>query len=45
MLRHGEGIFLDDLTPEDVSRELGVPVIPLEVDGAELLAAMLFEEL
>ena len=45
MLRHGEGIFLDDLTPEDVSRELGVPVIPLEVDGAELLAAMRFEEL
>ena len=40
MLRHGEGVFLDDLTPEDVSRELGVPVIPLEVDGAELLAAM-----
>lgn len=24
MLRHGEGVFLDDLTPEDVSRELGV---------------------
>ena len=45
MLRHGEGVFLDDLTPEDVSRELGVPVIPLEVDGAELLAAMRFEEL
>ena len=45
MLRHGEGVFLDDLTPEDVSRELGVSVIPLEVDGAELLAAMRFEEL
>ena len=45
MLRHGEGVFLDDLTPEDVSRELGVPVIPLEVDGAELLAAMRCEEL
>ena len=45
MLRHGEGVFLDDLTPEELSRELGVPVIPLEVDGAELLAAMRFEEL
>ena len=40
MLRHGEGVFLDDLTPDDLSRELGVPVQPVEVDGAKLLAAM-----
>ena len=40
MLRHGEGVFLDDLTPADLERELGVPVIPVEVDGAKLLAAM-----
>ena len=43
MLRHGEGVFLDDLTPDDLSQEIGVPVIPLEIDGAELLAAMRFE--
>ena len=40
MLRHGEGVFLDDLTPADLERELGVPVVPVEVDGAKLLAAM-----
>lgn len=40
MLRHGEGIFLDDLTPADLERELGVPVQPVEIDGAKLLAAM-----
>ncbi len=39
-LRHGEGVFLDDLTPEDLSRELGIPVIPVECDGAKLLAAL-----
>ncbi len=40
MLRDGEGVFLDDLTPADLERELGVPVIPVECDGAKLLAAM-----
>ncbi len=40
MLRHGEGVFLDDLTPEDLERELGVPVVCVETDGAKLLAAM-----
>ena len=40
MLRDGEGVFLDDLTPADLERELGVPVIPVENDGAKLLAAM-----
>ena len=33
MLRHGEGVFLDDLTPEDVSRELGVPQERLTKSG------------
>ena len=33
MLRHGEGVFLDDLTPEDVSRELGVPQEQLTKSG------------
>ena len=40
MLRHGEGVFLDDLTPADLERELGVPVQIVEPDGAKLLAAM-----
>ncbi|MBO6040013.1 MAG: DUF512 domain-containing protein [Oscillospiraceae bacterium] len=40
MLRHGEGVFLDDLTPADLERELKVPVQVVENDGASLLAAM-----
>lgn len=41
MLRHGEGVFLDDVTLEDAERELGVPVCPVPQDGARLLRAML----
>jgi putative radical SAM enzyme (TIGR03279 family) len=33
MLRAGENVFLDDVTLEQVSEELGVPVIPVEQDG------------
>ena len=40
MLRHGEGVFLDDLTPADLERELGVPVVFVDIDGAKLLSAM-----
>jgi NifB/MoaA-like Fe-S oxidoreductase len=40
MLRHGEGVFLDDMTLEQLSQGLGVPVIPVECDGGKLLAAM-----
>ena len=40
MLRHGEGVFLDDLTPADLERALGVRVQIVETDGARLLAAM-----
>ena len=40
MLRHGEGVFLDDLTPADLERELGVPVVCVDIDGAKLLSAM-----
>jgi len=39
MLRHGEGIFLDDLTPEDLEKELGVPVEAVTCDGSCLLKA------
>ena len=41
MLRHGEGVFLDDTTLEDVEKALGVPVIPVMQDGAQLLSKML----
>ncbi len=41
MLRHGERVFLDDVSVEDVERELGVEVVPVENDGAKLLSAML----
>ena len=40
MLRDGEGVFLDDRTPDDLAKKLGVPVIPVDCDGAKLLAAM-----
>ena len=41
MLRHGEGVFLDDVTLEEAGAALGVPVIPIGSSGEELLAAML----
>ena len=39
-LRDGDGVFLDDLTPEDLSRALGVPVTPVEPDPRALLEAL-----
>jgi putative radical SAM enzyme (TIGR03279 family) len=44
MLRHGETVFLDDLTVKDVECQLNVKVIDVPQDGAELLYAMLGEE-
>ncbi len=41
MLRHGENVFLDDVSVADVERELGVTVISVENDGDALLSAML----
>ena len=41
MLRHGEGVFLDDVTLEQASEALGVPVTPIGGSGGELLDAML----
>ena len=41
MLRHGETVFLDDLTVREVEDALGVTVRIVEQDGADLLAAML----
>ncbi len=40
MLRHGEGVFLDDVTLEDVTAALGVPVRVVRQDGYDLLEAM-----
>ena len=39
MLRHGEGVFLDDLTPEDLEKEFGVSVEAVMCDGGCLLKA------
>jgi len=33
MLRHDEGVFLDDMTLDTLSEELGVPVVPVDLDG------------
>ena len=40
MLRHGETVFLDDLSLEELSAALGVPVIPVAQDGFELFEAV-----
>ncbi len=40
MLRRAEQDFLDDVTREDASAALGVPIYPLEADGGVLAEAM-----
>lgn len=44
MLRMGEQVFLDDLTVQDVERELGIRVSPVESGGKELVDAILNAE-
>ncbi len=39
-LRDGEGVFLDDLTPADVARALGVAVVAVGPDPRALLRAL-----
>ena len=41
MLRHGEDVFLDDVTLADVERELKVEVVPVNQDGFDLCDAIL----
>lgn len=41
MLRQGEEIFLDDMTVEELSGALGVPVCAVDNDGQSLLDAVL----
>jgi NifB/MoaA-like Fe-S oxidoreductase len=38
--RDGEGVFLDDLTPADLSRSLGVPVVMVEPSARALSRAL-----
>ena len=40
MLRMGEQVFLDDMTVEEVERELGMKVIPVDSGGQDFLEAM-----
>lgn len=40
MLRSGEEVFLDDITVQDVQKVLGVPVKPVNQNGAELVEAI-----
>ena len=40
MLRAGERVFLDDVSLDDVERELGIPVTAVAQDGFELLDAV-----
>ena len=44
MLRAGENVFLDDVSTDDVERELGVPVTAVPQDGYALLDAILGTE-
>jgi len=43
MLRHGEDVFLDDVTIADVERELKIKVYPVNQDGFDL-CDLIFEE-
>ncbi|NCB74953.1 MAG: DUF512 domain-containing protein [Clostridia bacterium] len=40
MLRDGDGVFLDDVTIEEIEKELNIKVIPVGQDGSDLLHAM-----
>ncbi len=37
MLRDGGDVFLDDYTPEQVGKAIGAPLVPVDIDGADLL--------
>ena len=40
-IRDGAGVFLDDLSPADLTASLGVPVRPVDTSPSALLAALL----
>ena len=41
MLRHEMNVFLDDVTLEEAEAALGVPVLPVKVDGRSFAEAIL----
>lgn len=41
MLRNGERIFLDDVTVDDLEREMGAPVVICKEDGSDLIEKIL----
>lgn len=43
MLRDGGDVFLDDYTPAQVGEAVGADIVPVRIDGADLLA-QIFEE-
>ncbi len=40
-VRDGDGVFLDDVTPADLARDLGVPVRVVEPSARALLRVLL----
>ena len=40
MLRDGEGVFLDDVTVDEVRSSLNVEIVPVEQDGGAFLRAI-----
>lgn len=42
MLRKNENVFLDDLSLDDVSRELGIEIIPVACDGGVFLDMLIY---
>lgn len=45
MLRAGENVFLDDITVETVEKELGIPVVVVDEDGASFVRALTQKEI
>ena len=41
MLRAGEDVFLDDMTLDEATRQLGIPIIPVERSGDALLDTLI----
>ncbi|MCD8052450.1 MAG: DUF512 domain-containing protein [Lachnospiraceae bacterium] len=44
MLRNGETVFLDDMTVEELSEQLSIPIRIVQSDGADLLAAWMGQD-
>lgn len=45
MLRAGENVFLDDITVETVEKELDIPVVVVDEDGASFVRALTQKEI